>query len=102
MKRRDTALPWFMSCMSAFLLVPLFSLESQTVPDIVWSRQLHTKVVNSVAFSEDATLVASGSEDATIRVWNATNGEVVVTLPNAPVGILQIAFASNTSLASWD
>src|SRR5216117_3256917 len=83
------------------LLFPT-GLLAQGAPDIVWSRSDHTNAVKSIAFSHDGTLVASGSGDATIRVWKSTNGEPVITLTNGAIGVLQIAFANNTTLASWD
>jgi WD40 repeat protein len=37
----------------------------------------HTDSVNSVAFSPDGQHIVSGSDDKTIRVWNAMTGETV-------------------------
>jgi WD40 repeat protein len=36
----------------------------------------HTDSVNSVAFSPDGNRIVSGSDDGTIRVWNATTGQM--------------------------
>jgi len=37
----------------------------------------HTGPVNSVAFSHDSKCVASGSDDETVRVWDAEIGEAI-------------------------
>ncbi|CAK3818270.1 F-box and wd40 domain [Lecanosticta acicola] len=35
----------------------------------------HTSFVNALAFSPDGTLIASGSDDGTMRLWNISTGE---------------------------
>jgi WD40 repeat protein len=40
----------------------------------------HTNPVTSVAFSPDGSLIASGSEDRTIRLWRVSDGALVRTL----------------------
>ena len=66
----------------------LFGIASSSNDGILWltlvleKRHFHhsldTKgVVYSVVFSSDATLLASGSSGATIRVWDAQRGQQV-------------------------
>src|SRR5438132_9763054 len=81
------------------LLFPT-ALLGQGAPDIVWSRSDHTKAVNSVTFSRDGSLVASGSSDGTIRIWGMTTGSPIITLSNQTVGVLQISFRSDGTLSS--
>ena len=38
----------------------------------------HDKVVNSVAFNHDGSRIVSGSDDDTVRVWNAATGEQIM------------------------
>ena len=40
----------------------------------------HADRVTSVAFSEDGSKVVSGSDDKTVKIWNADSGEVIQTL----------------------
>jgi WD40 repeat protein len=44
----------------------------------------HTKGILELAFSPDGELVATGSEDGTVRIWNAHTGELNATLICAP------------------
>ena len=41
----------------------------------------HTNSVLAVAISTDGGKIVSGSEDNTMRVWNAETGEVIACLP---------------------
>jgi WD40 repeat protein len=47
-------------------------------PSIIHVFEGHTSSVWSVAFSPDGKQIVSGSEDNSIRVWDAVSGDVVV------------------------
>ena len=40
----------------------------------------HSKGVQSVAISPDGLKIASGSDDNSIKIWNAETGDVIHTL----------------------
>jgi WD40 repeat protein len=47
----------------------------------------HASWVTATAWSPDGTRVATGSADHTVRLWDASTGQVQATLP-APVGVV--------------
>jgi WD40 repeat protein len=54
-----------------------------------------------VAFSHDSTLLASGSYDTTVKIWDASSGECLRTLEHNNDEVYSVAFShDSTSLAS--
>jgi hypothetical protein len=61
----------------------------------------HTRVVTTVVFSPDGTIVASGGADATVRLWEASTGQELHRLEGHAHGITEVAFSPDgRSLAS--
>jgi WD40 repeat protein len=53
-------------------------LWDATTHDEIGELDGHDATVNCVAFSRDGRLIASGSDDRTIRVWDAQGGDVIL------------------------
>src|SRR5262245_9362040 len=63
----------------------------------------HEAGVHAVAFIGDGKLLATGSEDKTIRLWNAADGKVIATLKGHTGGVQSLAPAPDGKrLASAD
>jgi WD40 repeat protein len=65
----------------------------------------HTNWVTSVAFSPDGKRIASGSGDDSVKVWNATSGEVSLTLKGHTNHVTSVAFSPDgkrIASGSWD
>jgi WD40 repeat protein/subtilase family serine protease len=77
------------------VVLPAFG---QGRPDIVWMRGGHTHSVNSVAFSPDGSLIASGSWDDTIKLWRVSDGALVRTLTGHTDWVYSVAFSPDGSL----
>ena len=53
----------------------------------------HTQHVNSVSFSPDCKLLASGSADKTIRFWDVANGRLLKSLDGHTASVTSISFS---------
>ena len=55
----------------------------------------HTSFVTSIAFSPNGELLASGSWDTTIRLWNVSSFTLNKTLTGHTSGVMSVAFSSD-------
>lgn len=49
--------------------------------------------INAIAFSPDGKILASGHEDAAVRLWQVSDGELVGTLYGHTASLLSLAFS---------
>ena len=75
-------------------------LEGTDFGDPLWILTGHAGTVTSVAFSPSGKMLASGSADQRIRLWDLTTGQHLHTFSNHTSKISAVAFARDDVLAS--
>jgi WD40 repeat protein len=55
----------------------------------------HTQPVDSIAFSPDGQLLASGGRDSIARLWNVQTGQALHTVSGHRKAVLRVSFNSN-------
>ncbi len=73
--------------------------------DALPSLKGHTNWINSIDFSPDGHILASGSTDKSIRLWDMTTGRLLMVLNGHTGYINAVAFSPDGRLlasASWD
>lgn len=76
---------------SAVLLVSSFAVKAQQ-PQLVMQTG-HSSEVTSVAFSPDGKVIASGSDDNSIKLWNVATGRLLRTLSAHSNSVYSVAFS---------
>ncbi|MBD1925639.1 serine/threonine protein kinase [Trichocoleus sp. FACHB-90] len=75
---------------------PTPSIPAVVVPQTwrcVQTLKGHSKWVRSVAFSPDGQLLASGSQDETIKLWQPSTGKEIHTLTGHFIRVSSVAFS---------
>lgn len=83
-----------MSILSSIFL----TAHTQPLSEILWSAAGHTQSVNAVAWSPDGALVASASNDATVKVWRTSDQTLLTTLRAHQHVVTALAFSPNSRL----
>jgi WD40 repeat protein len=60
----------------------------------------HSDSVESVAFSRDSQMLASGSYDGTIKLWDAKTGSVLQTLEGHSDWVRSVAFSHDSQMVA--
>jgi WD40 repeat protein len=77
------------------LAVRLIKLWDPESGRLLQTLEGHSDSVNSVAFSADGKLLASGSYDRTIKLWDTESGRLLQTLEGNSDSVNSVAFSAD-------
>ncbi|KAK8158847.1 WD40-repeat-containing domain protein [Phyllosticta citrichinensis] len=67
--------------------------DTQKASRAAWTRKAHDKDINAIDVNHNATLFASASQDKTVKIWAADEGETVGVLRGHRRGVWTVKFA---------
>ena len=80
-------------------IVPSGENDTERTQDVCPSRVAITSSVKFLSFSPDGTILASGSYDRTVRLWEVATGENIATLEGQ---FSPVATSHNLAVLSFD
>jgi WD40 repeat protein len=94
---KPTCLP-FLVYLALIIVCPLnINAESPVIKPRLVIQTGHTDSINSIVFSADSSLLASGSSDSTAKLWQAETGRELATFggftKEVPVSVESVAFS---------
>ena len=81
---------YFLACVSLILMVR--TIDWAQKPELVVQAG-HSEPVNSLKFSPDGKILASGSDDSTIKIWDVENEKELRTLSGHSDNVMSISFS---------
>jgi len=94
--------PWAVACWKDIIAVGCFNHGIIVLDGITGSQKAvltaHTACVNSATFSTDGTLLVSGSDDSTVRLWDVQTGGFVQTFHGHTNDVLSVSISANCTM----
>ena len=76
-------------------MAKVWNPEQSSGPDVI---QAHTDWVQCLALDANNTLLASGSRDGSVKLWNAATGKLILKLPNLKGAVTALAFSNHRTM----